>query len=425
MTDRHDGTPPSQRRGRRLLGVGARTIARRMGRFVGSTRASDWERIGEDWFKTLSDLRGAAMKLGQIASQYADLLPPALAEQLVRLQASAQPVAWSHVESWLRSRWSSHQWALIDAIDEDAIGVASIGQVHHARLVDGTEVAIKVQYPGVAEAIDRDVRNLGRLLRMGRLLPLEPERLDALLEEVRDRLREEVDYTGEAARHDRFRLPAARFNIVVPEVIHALQTDTVLVTRYEPGESLSQARQWPQDLRDQMGAQLRDWTFYQIRELAEVHADPHPGNYAFRHDGTVVQYDFGCTRSIDPRFIAHFRKVVGLARRRDYHGLHAELGEMGSLSKPEREAGPRLVELYAACNAELMHAIESDTFDFSETDIIENLRAIAQDNMRLWPAFQPIPELAFVARALSGTYWLLRGLGARVALTQAFDEFAT
>lgn len=426
MTDSEysSARPRAQGRGRKLLGAGMRTVGRRMGRLIGADKNATWLRIGEDWFQTLSELRGAAMKLGQLASQYADVLPPALAEQLSRLQAQAQPVAWEQLQPLLAQRWSGAQAALVESVDHQPIGVASIGQVHRAVLKDGRQVAVKIQYPGVADAIDKDVENLRRLLKLGGMLPLAPQLLDRLLSEVRDRLADEVDYAGEARRLAHFRQPARTFGICVPEGIDELQADGVLVTAYEPGATLQEAALWPQDRRDDIGGRLIDWMFQQIGVMHEVHADPHPGNYAFREDGTVVLYDFGCTRPIDPRYVGHFQRMTHISLQRDWPAMHAELARVGSLSDPQQPLTPDLERLYRDCTEPVLAVLEDPCYDYADGQIITELRAVARREVRQMAKFAPQVELAFVARALSGNYWLLRGLKVRQALLPKFQAFA-
>ena len=160
-------------RRRRILGAGMRSLGRGVLQTMpGYDRAKSWQKTGQDWFDTLGGLKGAAMKLGQIASQYRDFLPEPLVEQLSRLQRNAEPWAFERLEPVLDEAWNDEQRALIAEIDEQAMAAASIGQVHRARLVDGRDVVVKIRYPGVADAVDADIDNLGRLLSLSCVLPI-------------------------------------------------------------------------------------------------------------------------------------------------------------------------------------------------------------------------------------------------------------
>ncbi|MEN8719408.1 MAG: AarF/ABC1/UbiB kinase family protein [Oceanococcaceae bacterium] len=411
-------------RGRALVSLGARTVLNRLGAAATGEPGSGWVPLGQDWFRTLSELRGAAMKLGQMASQYADLLPPAFAEALSLLQSQAEPVDIGQIETWLAQRWTPQQREQLATLHPVPIGVASIGQVHRATLVDGREVAVKVQYPGVADAIDRDVRNLGRLLRLAKILPVENARLDALLEEVRLRLHEECDYADEAARMTRFRAGAAGMPIVIPRVVDALSTADILVTDYTPAAALDEVRRWPAATRNRIGVHLLDWIIHQLAVLKEVHADPHPGNFGFRESGEIVVYDFGCTRHLADIHLQHFQRMTHFGLTRDYAAMHAELGRVGSLTEPDRPMSRGLDALYRDITGICMEAVEAEPYDFADGRIIDDLRARARESLGLWTAFQPLPELAFVARMLSGSYWLLRGLKSQVALAAPIADFA-
>lgn len=209
--------PRRKGRGRAILAAGARTLGRGLFRAVRrSDKAAHWARVGEDWFETLGELKGAAMKLGQIASQYSDLLPPEIAAQLARLQESAQPHPWDEMRGLLDWHWTDEQRALVESVEPEPLASASIGQVHRGRLADGREVAIKIQYEGVAAAVDADVRNLGRMLKLAGVLPIDGDSLDALLVEVRERMREEVDYALERRHIEQFRALPDIEGIVYP-----------------------------------------------------------------------------------------------------------------------------------------------------------------------------------------------------------------
>ena len=187
------------RRSTRLIGVGLRTLGRSvLRRLPGGDRvqkaADYWTAVGVDMAETLGELRGAAMKLGQLASQYSDILPPQLAEQLQRLQRSAEPIPYARVRAELMRQWGAAPETLLARIEPQALAAASIGQVHRAQLPDGTAVVLKLRYPGVSEAVDADLVQLRRLIGLSKLLPIDGPDLDQLMEEVRARFRDETDY---------------------------------------------------------------------------------------------------------------------------------------------------------------------------------------------------------------------------------------
>ncbi len=418
--------PNSTKRGRRILAAGARTLGRGIVRtLTRSDVEAHWARVGGDWYETLGELKGAAMKLGQLASQYHDVLPPELSKQLARLQADAEPLPWDSISELLDDQWSLSQRKLVARIEPKPLASASIGQVHVATLRDGRKVAVKVRYPGVAAAMDADINNLGRMLRMAGILPFDGASLRALLEEVRERMAEEMDYQREREYLQIFAELPNRDGIIVPNVVNELCGLSVVVTEFVSGSNIEVAQSWPQSVRDRIGERYVDWMVEQIFDHGIVHADPHPGNYSFREDGSIVVFDFGCvkrTRVTDQRLIAaQVRAVV----ERDIAALHQALGEMGSLAQPSRPPSAGLARAYKE-STEFLHErmIIEPPFDFADPSFITDARAIARRALPVWGQFKPVPDLAFVARALSGGYWLLRRLEAQVDLSERILELA-
>lgn len=418
--------PDAKGRGRRIFAAGARTLGRGLLKTVTRTDAgAHWAKVGEDWYQTLGELKGAAMKLGQLASQYRDLLPDEVAEQLARLQADAQPLEWSEIRNALDATWTAEHWAQIERIEPVALASASIGQVHKGSLRNGREVAIKVRYPGVADAMGADVRNLGRILRAAGLLPLDKASLNGLLEEIRERMTEEMDYARERAYIEEFADLAGLDGLVIPKVISELCTDCVLVTEFMPGHSLDTARGWSQAMRDRIGLRYVDWMIEQIFDHGLIHADPHPGNFSFRENGDIVIYDFGCVKRIQERDQRLVTEQLRAALASDWTTLHRSLGEIGSLSRPDKDLSPALETLYASSTEFFRERLmQAPHFDFADQQFIPDARAQLRQALPQWRQFKPVPELAFVARALSGGYWLVRGLGARVDLQSRLEAIA-
>lgn len=415
------------RRTIKLLGAGVRTLGRSvlnrlpLGNEI-ERSARHWEQVGKDWVNTLGELRGAAMKMGQLASQYADVLPPALAEQLRKLQRSAEPLPYAQIKAVLDAAWTPAQWAQVAEINPVALAAASIGQVHRGVLRDGTPVVVKVRYPGVREAVDADLVQLRRLLVASRLLPIDPASIDLLLREVRQRLRDETDYVTELHYLETLRAACAVEGVRYPTPRPELCADSVLVMSEETGESLETAATWKVAVRDHLGAILGRWLCHSFFTGRAVHADPHPGNFAFREDGTVVVYDMGCVKRVPETVVARVRELLIHARNHDWPALHATLvaleGVRPDVKVEDVEAVYREVvalTLDRICTAE--------RFDFSDPAFIDDLRAAGRRHLAAAFKFQPVSELAFVMRAVSGLYWMLRTLRARVAVRALFEQY--
>lgn len=418
-----DNHRTSRGRRRRLFGAGVRTVGRGMLQVLpGQDRAQQWARSGADWFETLGELKGAAMKLGQVASQYRDLLPAELVEQLERLQRDAQPRDFEAMQAVLDAAWSSDQWAQIAHIDREAMAAASIGQVHRGQLADGRAVVIKIRYPEVAGSIDADVANLGRVLKWSRLLPIDSTRLDAVLGEVRERLKEETDYTVELANLQAMRaleLPG----FVLPAPVRALSTESVLVMDEVAATPLRMLDEGDPAIRDQVGETIVANLSRQIFQHRLLHADPHPGNYGFTDDGLVVLYDFGCLKRLDVVEAEGMRAGLAGALAGDWAALHGALADLDVVERERYQQEQAIFDdVYRRHTEAILKPVAAHRlYDFAEGTLMERVRSETLADLKHWQRFKPAPELVFVLRTLSGLYWLLRGVGAQVPVHELLE----
>ena len=403
----------------KLFGVGARTVGRSIVKSlpVGGDQAERaiqyWSDVGTDLVETLGELRGAAMKLGQLASQYSDVLPPALAEKLRLLQRSVEPLPFSAIEPLLAAQWTTDQRASVVAVEPVALAAASIGQVHRARLRSGEAVVVKVRYPGVREAVDADLVQLRRLIMSSKLLPLDGAAMDRLMAEVRDRFREETDYGAELAHLEFLRRVARHPGVVYARPFTELSTSGLLVLSEERGEPLEVAAQWSREVRDQLGRSLCEWIAQSFFSAHAVHADPHPGNFAFRESGVVVVYDMGCVKTVPAPVIEHVRNLLNAACNREWSGVHHALQALGGV-RPETPI-QEVQGLYSDfADVVLEPLLAESKFDFAAPGYIEEIRQVARRHWSQAFTFQPVSDLVFVLRALSGLYWMLRSLQAVV-----------
>jgi len=279
------------------------------------------ERIVRD----LGELKGAAMKVGQMLSLQDTLLPPEVTGVLRSLQQQAPPIPFDLVKRQLDAELPGWR-KTIKGLEPKAIAAASIGQVHRGVLFDGRRVAVKIQYPGIADIIEADLVNLRRLLKSLFALFTDAD-FAPVWGEVRDRLREELDYVNEAENLRRMAgLWAGSDQVVIPAVIDAASSRCVLtmeyVSGYTPDEACDDAR--PQLLRDRWGAVLFDFLLRGLFEHHMIHADPNLANFSFLADGRVVVYDYGCVKSVPRHIVKGYRELVRAA-------LAARLGEVPAL----------------------------------------------------------------------------------------------
>ena len=326
--------------GARYAGTRAANLARSP-----DARAEALERrhleAAEQMVQTLGRMKGAAMKIGQLASFIdTEFLPPEYRElyqeQLASLRTSAPPMPWKKVERVLRSEWDEPADELFESFDREASAAASIGQVHRAVLHDGRAVAVKIQYPGVAEAIRADMQNAGMLMRMAKALA---PGLDAkaAADELKERVLEELDYELEAQNQRAFaRAYRDHPFIYVPDVVTRLSTERVLVSEWVDGVGFDEVLARPQEERDRFGEIVFRFCFGSIYHLQHFNADAHPGNYLLMDDGRVAFIDFGMTKQLDRSQIDLEVAALEAIFAEDPEQLRVALHDLGFLRDPRK-----------------------------------------------------------------------------------------
>src|SRR6185503_14181322 len=291
----------------------------------------------------LGQMRGAAMKVGQMISMVEfDGLPEDERDELQRRLASLRddvpPVRFAELEKLMRREFGGPLERVFRDFDERAFAAASIGQVHRATTIDGDDVAVKIQYPGVAEAVDTDLRNATMLLPLvKRLAP----GLDAkaLAAEMRERISEELDYELEAQNQRRVgRLLRGHPFIRVPRVDTSLSARRVLVSEYVEGERFEEVRRADEVQRDRYGEIVFRLYFGLLYRDRIALGDPHPGNYLLCADGRVCFLDFGLLRDVDASRVAAERAIAVAVRGRDAEALKAALRTGGYLPASRADA---------------------------------------------------------------------------------------
>src|SRR6266480_2348773 len=334
--------------GARYAGTRARNVVRSK-----DTGAAELDKrhmeAAERMVDALGQLKGAAMKIGQLASFIdTDFLPPEYRElyqdKLPKLRSEAPSMPWKQVREVLDEEWDDPVEELFEDFDRDAAAAASIGQVHRAVLPDGRMVAVKIQYPGVAKALRADMQNAGMIMRMAKAIA---PGLDAkaAAAELKERVLEELDYEYEAQNQRTFaRAYRGHPFIYVPDVISRLTTERVLVTEWVDGMGFEEVKQLPQEGRDRFGEIVFRFCFGSIYHLQHFNADAHPGNYVLMSDGKVAFLDFGMTKQLDKEQIELEIAALDAAFENDPERLVGALHDLGFLRNPKRIDAERMME---------------------------------------------------------------------------------
>jgi predicted unusual protein kinase regulating ubiquinone biosynthesis (AarF/ABC1/UbiB family) len=258
----------------------------------------------------MGNMKGAAMKLGQVMSLMSGVVPEEMSSALSELHANAPAMDYRLVVEVFEREFGVPPDRLFKRFEHRPFASASIGQVHRAVLHDGQRVAVKVQYPGVEGAIEHDLANISVLVRMAGMAS---SGLDAgtIVRDLKEGIRAELDYQREARDQARFaRLFEGHPFIRVPHVIGELTTRHVLVQEYMPGRPFRDALSLPQAKRDRIGEIIYRFAFGSLYQHRVFNGDPHPGNYLLMEDGCVAFVDYGCVTDFSEATLQGFRRVV-------------------------------------------------------------------------------------------------------------------
>ncbi|MCA9636689.1 MAG: AarF/ABC1/UbiB kinase family protein [Myxococcales bacterium] len=365
----------------------------------------------------VTDLGPSFVKLGQILSTRPDLIPLDIIEELKKLQDQVPPVPVAQILQQIQLELGAPVDQIYARFDPEPLASASIGQVHRATLqtADGTrEVVVKVQYPGVDEAVDSDLAHLKLVLRASGLVKVPRQALDAVFREIRTRLHEELDYCNEADNVRLFREYHGERHpwVVVPEVVSERSSARVLTLTFEPGDHIDELDgRYDPALRDLLGERIFRMFAAQLFDLRAIHADPNPGNFAFRPDGTIVLYDYGCIKAVDPTTLTAYRATIRAGLDEDYPAVERGLLDLGV----RNPAGPAIEPDYYKPwrDAFALPFVTDQAFDYGASTIHDDVLRLVPGALKRMASFQPPVELVFINRMIAGHYGNLRKLQVR------------
>lgn len=372
----------------------------------------------------LAEMRGAAMKLGQLLSmESGEFIPAELNQMLARLRDGAYHMPLGQVNEVLKQAWGSNWQEQFSRFSFTPLASASIGQVHEAELKDGSRLAIKIQYPGIRESIDSDVDNVAMLLKLVNLLPKEID-FAPLLAEAKQQLHQEADYIAEANHLRSFTqhlIKDSRFE--VPQVIEHLSTTEVLTMSFLEGDPIEELSKSSSKTRNQVALNLLELSMRELFDWGLVQTDPNFANFRFNpKNGRIQLFDFGATRSFTQDRSQAFRDLIAAAVSDKHDEILSKAEQVGYLEPDDPEFYRQgVVDLVSnACEP----IIQDSDYDFAQSDLAARM-ATTTMNLRVEEKFGrlPPPDVLFLHRKIAGLYLLMNRLRANIPVSQVVTPF--
>jgi predicted unusual protein kinase regulating ubiquinone biosynthesis (AarF/ABC1/UbiB family) len=359
----------------------------------------------EQVFEVLGQMKGAAMKVGQVAS-FVDTgaFPPEFQERiqakLAELRDAAPRVSFEQMRKVVENDLGEPLEEAFAEFGEEAVAAASIGQVYRARLHDDRDVAVKVQYPGVARAVRADLQNLGLIMRAAKRIAPGMD-AKAMTREIRERLTDELDYEHEAQQHRAFaRTWRGHPFIYVPPVVTELCSEHVLVTEWVDGEGFEHVKGMDRAARDRFGEIVFRFFFGSLYRNGHFSGDPHPGNYRLLPDGRVAFIDFGMTKRVTREDLDAEAAAVRAAMDGDPEELHRRLGAMGFFDPADEQMAPEAV--FEHFHDVTAWYIEDDEVTITRDLVAQVLIDFGDPRSRHWQLMrrETMPPQAMLARRM-------------------------
>ena len=385
-----------------------------------AARSQLFQDIGLQIADTLGEMKGAVMKVGQIASQYKDIFPPEVAKAIAKLQSQAPAMPFAAIQQQVEKELGKPLKDLFSSFEIEPFAAASIGQVHRAVLPNGQAVVVKVQYPGVDQACESDLKQVRLALRLMGVLKIDRKLQDQLFQEIHDSLMAELNYEIEAQNLEVFKAFHEKLDaqIIIPNVFKAYSSRRVLTLSLEQGESIETASTWPIETRNQIGHRLIQALGQEMFFLNRFHCDPHPGNFAFRSDGSVIIYDFGSVKTLSFELTHNFKALVNAARQQNIDQVEEILIQLHSIT--EKNKFPQ--ELYEQWIEILLRPLTTH-YDFAQNSSHHDGMRLMKKSLKYWDIFKPSPDTLMINRTISGQYWNLIHLKVHDNFNQLFEEF--
>lgn len=377
-----------------------------------------------DIYNSLSELKGSALKVAQMLSMDKNLLPTAYQQQFTMAQYSAPPLSYPLVVRTFEKSFKRKPGELFDSFSNSATHAASIGQVHVASW-KGKKLAVKVQYPGVADSIKSDLAMVKPVAL--RMFNLNPAEYDEFIGEIETRLLEEADYRLELKRSIELSSSCQKIpNLVFPTYYPALSSDRILTMDWLEGRPLGEcfkSNTWTQADRNRIGQALWDFYHFQIHSLKSLHADPHPGNFIITPENALGIIDFGCVKVIPAAFYTTYFQLLDKSILTEPNRLEKVFYELRFIYPDDTVADKKFFSQVFIRMVELLgRPFQSPTFDFADKSYFSALYAFGDEIGQMKPFRESrkargVKDALYINRTYYGLYNILHELEARIDTT--------
>ncbi len=383
----------------------------------------------EDIYGGLKQLKGSALKVAQMLSMEKNILPRAYVEKFSLAQFSVPPLSSPLVVKTFKKYFGQSPEVIFDEFDANSVNAASIGQVHKAKKY-GKELAVKIQYPGVADSIKSDLALVKPIAL--KMFNIKAKDSDKYFREVEDKLTEETDYCLEIEQSKEIAKACAHIpNLLFPSYYNELSSNRILTMDFMKGEHLSEfvKHNTDKEKSNRLGQALWDFYMYQIHHLKKVHADPHPGNFLINDDAQLIALDFGCMKVIPEAFYTPYFELANKSVIDNPKVFSEKLYELEILNTND---SAEEITFFTAMFHELLSVFtlpfQKEVFDFSDPEFFGKIGDLAErysqnTELRKFNSNRGSKHFIYINRTFFGLYNLMFDLKANEVKINQFQHY--